>query len=202
MKILFNGILNENPILVIMIGLCPTLAVSTSAVNSLGMCLAATFVLICSNMVISAIRKIVPDDMRIPIFIIVISTFVTVIDLSMQAYLPSLYKALGIFVPLIVVNCIILGRGEAFAYRRNVVDSMLDGIGMGLGFTLIIVVIGTIREILGNGTFFGSKQFIAQPALIMILPPGAFMTIGTLMALMRLFKNREKKKEGCKKEIK
>jgi len=185
LKVLTNGLIKENPVLVLMIGLCPLLAVSSSAINALGMGIAASFVLVGSNIVVSAIRRIVPDQIRIPIFIIVISTFTTIIDLTMAAYFPALYGALGVFVPLIVVNCIILGRAEAFAYRNGVLDSLLDGLGMGLGFTLVITLIGGIREVIGNGTIFGSRSFISEPALIMILPPGAFITIGMLMALMK-----------------
>lgn len=182
------GFIRENPILVIMIGLCPTLAVSTTVYNGIGMGLAATFVLVGSNILISLLRKYTPHQIRIPVFIIIISTFVTIVDYFMHAYLPLLYKNLGVFVPLIVVNCIILGRAEAFAYRNNVLASTLDGLGMGLGFTLIITLMGTIREFLGNGTILGIKisALSQQPALMMILPPGAFLVIGFLMALKNL----------------
>ena len=201
-KTLTNGLIRENPVLVLMIGLCPLLAVSNNAVNALGMGIAATFVLVCSNVVISFIRGVIPDQIRIPVFIVVISTFVTIIDLMMAAYLPPLHKSLGIFVPLIVVNCIILGRGEAFAYRNRVFDALLDGIGMGAGFTLVIVLIGIIREVSGNGTVFGSSRFIAHPAMIMILPPGAFITIGFLMGLLNWSRNRRSEKDKIKKEEK
>ena len=177
-----------------MIGLCPLLAVSTSAVNGLGMGLAASFVLLCSNIVISAVRKFIPDGIRIPIFIIVISTFVTIVDLVMNAYFPPLHKALGVFVPLIVVNCIILGRAEAFAYRNSVLNSLLDALGMGLGFTLVITLIGAIRELFGNGTMFGSARFIEKPALLMIFPPGGFITIGFLMGAYFLYTNYTRSK--------
>ncbi|MFA5104334.1 MAG: electron transport complex subunit E [Candidatus Margulisiibacteriota bacterium] len=181
-----NGILRENPILRLMIGLCPTLAVSTSLINSVGMGLATTFVLVFSNLFVSLLRKFTPNGIRIPIFIVVVSTFVTLTDYMMLAYVPELHKSLGVFVPLIVVNCIILGRAEAFAYKNDAVLSTIDGLGMGLGFTLAISTIGIIREILGNGTILGYSLFGASfnPAIIMILPPGAFITIGFLMAAL------------------
>ena len=186
-----NGLLQENPVLVLMIGLCPLLAVSSSAINALGMGIATAFVLIFSNLVISFSRRLIPEDLRIPVFVIVISTFVTITDYVMAAYFPPLHRALGVFVPLIVVNCIILGRAEAFAYRNSLIDSLLDGIGMGLGFILVIVTIGIIREVLGNGTIFGSSRFIFHPGLIMILPPGAFITIGFLMGILNIWKGRK-----------
>ncbi|MGC8971460.1 MAG: RnfABCDGE type electron transport complex subunit E [bacterium] len=184
---LINGILRENPILVLMIGLCPTLAVSNAAINGIYMGLAATFVLVGSNFIISIIRKIVPDQIRIPIFITIIATFVTIVDMVMHAFVPDMYKILGIFIPLIVVNCIILGRAEAFAYHYGVIESIGDGIGMGLGFTIILVVLGGIRELLGNGTLFGLQVMppAYKPVLLMILPPGAFLTIGFLQAIQR-----------------
>lgn len=193
-----NGILRENPILRLMIGLCPTLAVSTSLVNSVGMGLATTFVLVFSNFVVSLVRKLTPNQIRIPIFIVIVSTFVTLIDYLMLAYLPELHKSLGVFVPLIVVNCIILGRAESFAYKNDVVLSSIDGLGMGLGFTLTISIIGAIREVLGNGTIFGYSLFGASfdPAIIMILPPGAFITIGFLMAALNAL---TRKSEGADK---
>jgi electron transport complex protein RnfE len=188
----FNqGIVRENPVLRLMIGLCPTLAVSNNATNALGMSVAVAFVLICSNWVIAAIRKITPDQVRIPIFIIVISTFVTISDYIMQAYTPELYQALGVFVPLIVVNCIILGRAEAFAYKNPVLSSILDGVGMSLGFALALISIGVVREVLGAGTVFGLVLFDpAVAATIMILPPGAFITIGVLMAALNKLENK------------
>ncbi|MFH1239523.1 MAG: electron transport complex subunit RsxE [bacterium] len=193
-----DGIFKQNPVLVLMIGLCPLLAVSTTAVNGLGMGLAASFVLVASNVVVAAVRKWVPDGIRIPIFIIIISTFVTITDLVMYAYFPPLHHALGVFVPLIVVNCIILGRAEAFAYRNTVFLSWLDGLGMGLGFTLIITLIGAIREFFGNGTIFGSQKIMGEPALLMILPPGGFITIAVLMGLFFYYNNSRKKKEVAK----
>lgn len=184
---LINGIWKENPILVLMIGLCPTLAVSTAAINGIYMGLAATFVLAGSNLIISFIRKWVPDQVRIPIFITIIAAFVTVVDMVMHAYVPEMYKILGIFIPLIVVNCIILGRAEAFAYQNGPIESLGDGIGMGIGFTLILLILGSIRELLGNGTIFGFQimPVTYKPVLLMILPPGAFLTIGFLQALQR-----------------
>lgn len=185
-----KGILKENPVLVLVLGTCPTLATTTSAINGLGMGLAFTFVLALSNVIISAVRKMVPNIIRIPIFIVIIATFVTIVDMVMHAYVPDLYKALGIFIPLIVVNCIVLGRAEAFASKNDILSSLVDGLGMGVGFTLILTVLGSIREILGAGSIFGYK-FIAPTAdgiLIFILAPGAFLTLGILMALNNLYK--------------
>jgi electron transport complex protein RnfE len=188
----FNqGIVRENPVLRLMIGLCPVLAVSNNAINALGMSVAVAFVLIGSNLVVALIRKITPDDIRIPIFLIIISTFVTICDYVMQAYTPALYQALGVFVPLIVVNCIILGRAEAFAYKNPVLNSVLDGVGMSLGFTLALVTIGVIREVLGAGSLFGFPLFDERiAATIMILPPGAFITIGCIMAFLNKMENK------------
>ena len=190
-----KGILKENPVLVLVLGTCPTLATTTSAINGLGMGLAFTFVLALSNVIISAVRKMVPNIIRIPIFIVIIATFVTIVDMVMHAYVPDLYKALGIFIPLIVVNCIVLGRAEAFASKNNILSSLVDGLGMGVGFTLLLTVLGSIREILGAGSIFGYK-FIAPTAdgiLVFILAPGAFLTLGILMALNNLYKNRTSK---------
>ncbi len=188
----FNqGIVRENPVLRLMIGLCPVLAVSNNAINALGMSVAVAFVLIGSNLVIALIRKITPDEIRIPIFLIIISTFVTICDYVMQAYSPVLYQALGVFVPLIVVNCIILGRAEAFAYKNPVLNSVLDGVGMSLGFLLALVTIGVIREVLGAGSIFGITLFDERiAATIMILPPGAFITIGCIMAFLNKMENK------------
>jgi len=188
----FNaGIVRENPVLRLMIGLCPVLAVSNNALNALGMSVAVAFVLTCSNLVVAAIRKIVPDEIRIPIFIIVISTFVTISDYVMHAYFPEIHKALGVFVPLIVVNCIILGRAEAFAYRNPVLNAVLDGLGMSLGFGLALVSIGVVREVLGAGSIFGLQLFNpAVAATVMVLPPGAFITIGFLMAGLNKLENK------------
>lgn len=190
---LINGILKENPILVLMIGLCPALAVSSSAINGIYMGIATTFVLVGSNLIVSLIRKWVPDQIRIPIFITIIATFVTIVDMVMHAYAPDMYNILGIFIPLIVVNCIILGRAEAFAYQNGPIESLGDGIGMGIGFTFILVVLGGIRELLGNGTLFGVQimPITYKPVLLMILPPGAFLTIGFLQAIQRYKGGRE-----------
>lgn len=182
-----KGFLRENPILVLLLGTCPTLAVTSSAVNGLGMGLATTFVLFMSNAFISMIKGFVPDKVRIPAFVVVIASFVTVVDLLMQGYTPALSKQLGIFIPLIVVNCIVLGRAEAFAAKNHVISSMIDGLGMGLGFTMALVILGGIREMLGAGSLFGYK-FIAESAdgiLIFILAPGAFITLGFLIAILK-----------------
>lgn len=185
---LTNGIIKENPVLILMIGLCPTLATTTSARDALGMSAAASFVLIFSNVVISLVRRYVQSSIRIPIFIIIISTFVTIIDYVLQAYQPGLYRVLGVFVPLIVVNCIILGRAEAFAYGHGVFDSFLDGLGNSLGFTVLLVTMGSIRELFAAGTLFGyvvtPAWYRAAPMLFMIFPPGAFFLIGILKALV------------------
>jgi len=192
LKYFTNGLIKENPTFVIVLGTCPTLAVTTCASNGIGMGLATTFVLVASNMFISLLKNLIPDKVRIAAFIVVIATFVTIVDLVMKAYVPDLYKALGIFIPLIVVNCIILGRAEAFAQKNKVWPSILDGLGMGLGFTLAITLIASIREILGNGSIFNIKLFSenTQTILIFILAPGAFFTFGYLIAIM----NRIRKK--------
>jgi electron transport complex protein RnfE len=182
-----KGFLKENPILVLLLGTCPTLAVTSSAVNGLGMGLATTFVLFMSNVFISVVKDFVPDKVRIPAFVVVIASFVTIVDLLMQAYTPSLSNQLGIFIPLIVVNCIVLGRAEAFACKNNIFSSFIDGLGMGLGFTLALVVIGSIREMLGSGAIFGYK-FINETAdgiLVFILAPGAFITLGFIIAILK-----------------
>lgn len=179
-----KGILRENPVLRLMIGLCPVLAVSTSAFDALGMGVATALVLLSTNITVSLFRRYIPNEIRIPIFVVLISSFVTIADYLMKAYTPGLSKSLGVFVPLIVVNCIILGRLEAFAYKNTVLSSILDALGMGLGFILAIFTLGSIREVLGNGTWFGITVLGAayKPFLIMILPPGAFLVIGFLMA--------------------
>ena len=184
---LTKGILKENPILVIMLGLCGALACSTSASDAFGMGLAFSFVMFCSNIVVAIIRKIVPAQVRIPVFITVISTFVTIVDYTLKAYFPSLSQSLGVFVPLIVVNCIVMGRAEAFSSKNTVMASLMDGIGMGIGFTLIITLLGMTRELLGNGTLFGAQIMPAayQPFMIFILPPGAFLVIGFFLAIHR-----------------
>ena len=193
-KVFMNGVSTENPTFRLVLGTCPTLAVTTSAINGLGMGAAATFVLLGSNIVISALRKVIPDKVRIPSFIVVICMFVTIIQLVMQAYLPSLYESLGIFLPLIVVNCIILGRAEAFASKNPVVASAVDGIGMGLGFTLALTLIGCIRELAGNGSVFGINLLGTsfQPMLLMILPAGGFLVFGLLLGIINSLTNRKK----------
>jgi electron transport complex protein RnfE len=190
LKYFTNGLLKENPTFVIVLGTCPTLAITTAAINGLGMGAATTFVLMFSNLFISLLKNYIPDKVRIAAFILIIATFVTIVDLVMQAYTPDLYKALGIFIPLIVVNCIILGRAEAFAQKNNVLPSLLDGLGMGLGFTMAITLIGSIREILGNGSIFSFHLLPADATtiLIFVLPPGAFVTYGFLIAIMNRFK--------------
>ena len=194
-RILMNGIWNENPTFRIVLGMCPTLAVTTAVSNALGMGAAATFVLIGSNVVISALRNFIPDKIRIPAFVVVIAAFVTIVQLLLKAFVPALDQALGIFIPLIVVNCIILGRAEAFASKNPVFDSFLDGLGMGIGFTLALTIIATLREILGNGTFLGFSVFGSSypPALIFILAPGGFLTLGLLLALINKLTERRKK---------
>ena len=183
MKTLTNGILKENPTFALVLGMCPTLATTTSAVNGMSMGLATLFVLVCSNVVISLLKNLIPDKVRIPAFIVVIATFVTMVQLVMQAYLPAIYDVLGLFIPLIVVNCIVLGRAEAFAAKNTVGLSALDGIGMGLGFTLSLTVLGVIREFLGAGTVFGFQLYSSQfAALIFVLAPGAFIALADMMA--------------------
>lgn len=186
MNNLTRGIIKENPVLVMLLGMCPTLGVTTSAINGLGMGLATLFVLIMSNMAISCVKRIIPNIVRIPSFIVIIASFVTVLEMLMQAYTPDLYAALGIYIPLIVVNCIILGRAEAFASKNTIFQSLLDAIGMGIGFTLALVLLGSIREILGNGSIFG-YSFIsenASPMLLFIMPPGAFLALGGIIAVV------------------
>lgn len=191
-----KGIIKENPVFVMALGLCPTLAVSTSVQNAIGMGAAATFVLVCSNIFISLLKNFIPSKVRIPCFILVIASFVTIVDMAMEAYVPPLHKSLGIFIPLIVVNCIILGRAETFASKNGVFKSMLDGLGMGLGFMLAIMVIATIREILGVGTILDIRILPAsyKPMIAAILPPGAFITIGLLMGLLSILQNKKKSK--------
>jgi len=192
MKYFTRGLIKENPTFVLVLGTCPTLAVTTAAMNGIGMGLATTFVLVFSNLFISMLKNVIPDKVRIAAFIVVIATFVTIVDLTMKAFTPDLYKTLGIFIPLIVVNCIILGRAEAFAQKNRISHSILDGIGMGLGFTLALTLMGSIREILGNGSIF-EFRLISQEAktvLMFILPPGAFLTYGYLIAIMNRIKEK------------
>lgn len=185
-QVLTNGLWKENPVLRLVLGMCPTLAVTTSVINGIGMGVCTMAVLLGANLVVSALRKVIPPQVRIPCFIIVIASFVTIVDLVMNAYAHELHKALGIFIPLIVVNCIILGRAEAFASRNGLWVSLLDAIGMGVGFTLALAVIGAIREILGNGTFLGISLFGPHfnPVIAMVLAPGAFITLGFVLAAM------------------
>ena len=181
-----NGILRENPVFALVLGMCPTLATTTSAINGMSMGLATTFVLVCSNVVISLLKNLIPDKVRIPAFIVVIATFVTMVQLLMQAYLPSIYDVLGLFIPLIVVNCIVLGRAEAFAAKKTVGLSALDGLGMGLGFSLALTLIGAVRELLGTGCVFGLNIYSeTYGMLIFVLAPGAFIVLGYLMALVQ-----------------
>jgi len=181
-----KGLIRENPLFRLVLGMCPALAVTTMAINGVAMGLAATAVLVGSNLVISLLRRFIPDQVRIPVFIVVIASFVTIIDLVMAGYFYELHKVLGLFIPLIVVNCIILGRAEAFASKNTVILSLADGLGMGLGFTLALVILGSVRELLGNGTIFGVTvlSWGYQPALVMLLPPGAFLALGLLLGLM------------------
>ena len=185
-KIFSNGIINENPTFRLVLGMCPTLAVTTAAQNGVGMGLATTFVLVASNIAISVLRRFIPSKVRIPAFVVIIATFVTMVGMLMEAFVHELYQSLGLFIPLIVVNCIIMARAESFAYENGIVASALDGLGMGLGFTLSLTLLGSIREILGNGTWFGMQVMGSgfNPAVIMILPPGAFITLGLLLALL------------------
>lgn len=180
-----KGLLKENPILVLLLGMCPTLGVTTSAVNGLGMGLATTFVLVMSNMVVSLVKNFIPDKVRIPAFIVIIASFVTVVELVMQGFLPALFEQLGLFIPLIVVNCIVLGRAEAFASKNGVLSSVVDGLGMGLGFALALTVLGSIRELLGSGAFFGIKLITGDLMLVFVLAPGAFIALGYLIAVTK-----------------
>jgi electron transport complex protein RnfE len=184
--IFINGIFNENPIFRMVLGMCPTIAITTSLTNAFGMGAAATFVLICSNAIISLIRDFIPSKVRIPSFVVIIAMFVTIVQLALKAYLPELDKSLGIFIPLIVVNCIILGRAEAFASKHSVRASIVDGIGMGAGFTIALIMISAVRELVGNGTLMGMQVFGDgyQPALLFVLAPGGFLVLGLLMALI------------------
>ena len=189
LQLITKGILKENPTFVLILGMCPTLGVTSTAINGMGMGVATMAVLIMSNIVISLIKNLIPDKVRIPAFIVVIASFVTVIDMLMQAYVPSLYAALGVFIPLIVVNCIILGRAEAFAAKNGPIASIFDGIGMGLGFTLALTILGSMRELFGAGSIFG---FILVPEayniLLFVLPPGAFITLGFIIAIVNKLK--------------
>ncbi len=197
-KNLVNGIIKENPIFVQLLGMCPTLGVTSSAANALGMGLATTSVLLLANIFISLIRKLIPDKIRIPAFIVVIASFVTIIGMLMQAFLPDLFDSLGLFIPLIVVNCLILARAEAYAFKNGVIDSAFDGLGMGLGFTLALTILGSVRELFGAGALFGVQilnEGIYVPNLIMIQPPGAFLALALLLALYNQYNISKKKKK-------
>jgi len=184
LKVLINGIVNENPTFVLMLGMCPTLGTTSSALNGMSMGLATAFVLICSNMCISAVRNLVPDSVHIPAYIVIIATFVTVVQMVMEAYVPGLYKSLGLFIPLIVVNCIVLGRAESFACKNNVVASAFDGLGIGIGFTLALTILGSVREFFGTGKIFGLTLMPEQyGSLIFVLAPGAFIMLAYLVAI-------------------
>lgn len=185
-----KGFLKENAVFVLFLGLCPTLGVTTSAVNGLGMGLATTFVLVMSNLVVSLIKNLIPDKVRIPSFIVIIATFVTIVELVMKGYVPDLFNALGLFIPLIVVNCVVLGRAEAFASKNTVGNSIIDGLGMGLGFAFALTILGSVRELLGSGSFFGMKLIDGDGILLFILPPGAFIALGYLIMLMTKLKKR------------
>lgn len=191
LKIILNGIIKENPTFVLMLGMCPTLGTTTSAINGMSMGLATMFVLICSNITISAVRNLIPDKVHIPAYIVIIATFVTIVQLCMEAYLPSLYESLGLFIPLIVVNCIVLGRAEAYAAKNGVFDSALDGLGIGMGFTLALTLLGAVRELLGSGKIFDIVVFPEDYGMILfILAPGAFITLGLLIALKNHIENK------------
>lgn len=188
-KTITNGLIKENPTFVLMLGMCPTLGTTTSALNGMSMGLATTFVLICSNVVISLLKNLIPDKIRIPAFIVVIATFVTIIQMAMEAYLPALYDSLGLFIPLIVVNCIVLGRAEAFAAKNNPFASFCDGLGIGLGFTFGLTLLGIVRELLGTGALFSLRIFPEEfGVLIFVLAPGAFITLGYLIAIINKLK--------------
>ena len=185
-----KGFIKENPVFVLFLGLCPVLGVTTSAINGLGMGLATTFVLTMSNIVVSLIKNFIPDKVRIPAFIVIIASFVTIVELTMQAFVPTLFEALGLFIPLIVVNCIVLGRAEAFASKNSLLFSVIDGFGMGLGFTLALVMLGGVREILGSGSIFGIKFIEGDGMLLFVLAPGAFIALGYLIMLMQKIKSK------------
>lgn len=191
LKVLVNGLVKENPTFVLLLGMCPTLGTTSSALNGMSMGLATTFVLICSNLVISLLKNLIPDKVRIPAFIVVIATFVTIVQLCMEAYVPALYESLGLFIPLIVVNCIVLGRAEAFAAKNNPFASMLDGLGMGLGFTFALTLLGAIRELLGTGKVFSLSLFPENYGMLLfVLAPGAFIALAYLIAVVNKLKTK------------
>ena len=185
-----KGFIKENAVFALFLGLCPTLGGTTSAINGLAMGLATTFVLVMSNLVVSLIKSLIPDKVRIPSFIVIIATFVTVVELVMKGYVPALFDALGLFIPLIVVNCLVLGRAEAFASKNSIWSSLVDGMGMGLGFTMALTVLGAVRELLGSGAFFGMKLISGDALLLFILPPGAFLALGYLLVLVNMLKEK------------
>ena len=185
-----KGFIKENAVFVLFLGMCPTLGVTTSAINGLAMGLATAFVLIMSNLVVSLIKSLIPDKVRIPAFIVIIASFVTIVELVMKAYVPSLFDALGLFIPLIVVNCVVLGRAEAFASKNTVWSSIVDGAGMGLGFAMALTILGAVRELLGSGAFFGMKLISGDAMLLFILPPGAFIALGYLIVLANMIKEK------------
>ncbi|NLI64097.1 MAG: electron transport complex subunit E [Bacteroidales bacterium] len=189
LKVLMNGIIKENPIFVLLLGMCPTLGTTSSAMNGLGMGLATLFVLVCSNVVISLVKNIIPDAVRIPSYIVIIASFVTLLQMAMQAYVPALYSTLGLFIPLIVVNCIVLGRAESFAAKNTPLSSLFDGLGMGLGFTLALTLLGSVRELLGTGKIFEIVVFPEHYGMLLfVLAPGAFIALGYLIAIINKFK--------------
>lgn len=202
LQVFVNGLITENPIFTLMLGMCPTLAITTAASNGIGMGLATTFVLVCSNLFISLLRKVIPDKVRIPAFIVVIASFVTILEMLLKAYIPALSESLGMYIPLIVVNCIIFARAEAFAFKNGPVLSLADGLGMGLGFTAAITILSAIRELFGNGTIFGAQIMpeAYQPMGIMLNVPGGFVTLGLLLALVNAIKNLAAKRAAAKKE--
>ena len=188
-KVFLNGLVKENPTFVLLLGMCPTLGTTSSALNGMSMGLATTFVLICSNIVIALLKNLIPDKVRIPAYIVVIASFVTLLQMLMQAYLPSLYASLGLFIPLIVVNCIILGRAEAFAAKNTAIPSLFDGLGMGLGFTWALTLLGAVRELLGTGAVFGFTLLPSSPNMLaFVLAPGAFIVLGYLIAIVNRIK--------------
>lgn len=201
-KVFLNGLIWENPTFTLMLGMCPTLAITTAASNGIGMGLATTFVLVCSNLFISLLRNVIPEKVRIPSFIVVIASFVTILEMLLKAYIPSLSESLGMYIPLIVVNCIIFARAEAFAFKNPPLVSVADGLGMGLGFTCAITILSCIRELLGNGTIFGAAVMpdSYQPMGIMLKVPGGFVTLGLLLALMNAIKAAAAKKAAARKE--
>ena len=202
LSVFFNGLVTENPTFTLMLGMCPTLAITTSGMNGVGMGLATTVVLVCSNLFISLLRKVIPEKVRIPSFIVVIASFVTIVEMLMKAYLPDLYSALGMYIPLIVVNCIIFARAEAFAFKNPPVLALADGIGMGLGFTVAITILSCIRELFGSGTVFGAQVMPAsfQPMGIMLNVPGGFVTLGLLLALVNAIKAAVVRYNAARKE--